>query len=269
VTDVVGQSAFSKLERAFALRDELRDLLAGQLSAPREVSRRDNSRERTSRIVWAEWVLEATPDYTEAALLLGDVVHNLRAAMDHAIWAVTPHDVQATSPTDVSFPLYSREDKYERWAAQRRAWYGPTVFEILHTYQPFNAVGTGKLHPLHILQFLSNTDKHRLLNIVAHNQVDLGGVRVVPEPPGGVRSTVNDGLVSKGAVLARVEFKRPMNADSVHLNPVFAYEQVIRYIDQDDTERWLQVGDAMNSIGPDVVEAVGYVLSAYERDAES
>jgi hypothetical protein len=58
VADVVGQSAFSKLERAFALRDELRDLLAGQLSAPREVSRRDNSGERTSRIVWAEWVLE-------------------------------------------------------------------------------------------------------------------------------------------------------------------------------------------------------------------
>jgi hypothetical protein len=113
VADVVGQSAFSKLERAFALRDELRDLLAGQLSAPREVSRRDNSGERTSRIVWAEWVLESTPDYTAAALLLGDVVHNLRAAMDHAIWAITPNDVQDTSPTDISFPLYSRENKYE------------------------------------------------------------------------------------------------------------------------------------------------------------
>jgi hypothetical protein len=60
-----------------------------------------------------------------------------------------------------------------------------------------------------------------------------------------------------------------MNADSVHLNPVFAYEQVIRNVDQDDTEHWLQVGDAMNSIGPDVVEAVGYALSAHERDGES
>jgi hypothetical protein len=56
------------------------------------------------------------PDYTEAALLLGDVVHNLRASMDHAIWAITPNDVQETSPTDVSFPLYFREDKYDRWA---------------------------------------------------------------------------------------------------------------------------------------------------------
>jgi hypothetical protein len=47
------------------------------------------------------------------------------------------------------------------------------------------------------LQFLPNTDKHRLLNIVAHNQVNLGGVTVVPEPAGGVRSTVNDGVVGQ------------------------------------------------------------------------
>ena len=29
---------------------------------------------------------------------------------------------------------------------------------------------------------------------------------------------------------------------------------------------WLQLGEAMNRICPDVVEAVGYVLSAHERD---
>jgi hypothetical protein len=36
-------------------------------------------------MVWAEWVLDSVPDYTQAALLLGAVVHNLRAATDHAI----------------------------------------------------------------------------------------------------------------------------------------------------------------------------------------
>lgn len=262
------QSAFLKLKRAFVLRDELRDLLEELLSAPRDIRRSDNSAEQTSRMVWVEWVLESMPDHTEAALILGDFMHNLRAAMDHAVWAVTPETVQAESPTDVSFPLHSQEERYIKWAAKRSNWYGSKVFEVLRHFQPFNAVGTEMLHPLHILQFLSNTDKHRLLNIVAHNQVDMGGVRVDPEPPGGVRSVVNEGLVEAGSMLARVEFRRPPLKGAVDLRPVFAYEQVVRYVDQDSNEHWLQVGDAMNAIGPDVVEAVGLVMSAHMHDTQ-
>ena len=125
--------------------------------------------------------------------------------------------------------------------------------------QPFNAVGTGKLHTLHILQFLANTDKHQLLNIVANTQVDLGGFTVDPEPPGGVVSTLNEGVVAKGSVLARVEFARPTQPGKteVTLKPIFAFEQVFRYVDQDGAEQWLVVGDALHEIGPDVVEAVG------------
>ncbi|MFV8233971.1 hypothetical protein [Mycolicibacterium fortuitum] len=52
------------------------------------------------------------------------------------------------------------------------------------------------------------------------------------------------------------------------LRPVFAFEQVFRYVDQDGAEQWLVVGDAMNEIGPDVVEAVTHLLSAYKRDCE-
>ncbi|MGK2879633.1 MAG: hypothetical protein ACSLE6_02160 [Mycobacterium sp.] len=132
-------------------------------------------------------------------------------------------------------------------------------------------MGTGKLHPLHILQFLSNTDKHQLLNIVTNAQVDLGGVTVDPEPPGGVVSTVNQGVVAKGAVLARVEFARPTQPGKteVTLKPIFAFEQVFRYVNQDGAEQWLVVGDALNEIGPDVVEAVTYLLSAHKRDREN
>lgn len=143
------------------------------------------------------------------------------------------------------------------------------MFEVLRYCQPFNAAGTGTLHPLHILQFLSNTDKHRLLNILAHNQVDMGGVRVDPEPPGGVRSEVNEGAVERGSILARVEFRRPPQEGAVDLKPVFAYEQVVRYVDQAGKENWLQVGDAMNAMGRDVVQAVGLLMSAHEHDTRS
>ncbi len=262
-------SSYAKLERAFALRDELRDLLDSLMQTPRDVARRDNGRETTERTVWAEWVLESEPpDYTQVALRMGDFIHNLRAAMDHAIWAATPPAVQASAPTQVAFPLYTREESYEKWAAKRSDWYGATVFEVLRSSQPFNAVGTGQLHPLHILQFLSNNDKHRLLNVVGHSQVDLGGVRVVPEPPGGVRSQVFSGPVQQGSILARVEFARPSASDYVDLNPVFAYQQVVRYVDPGDSECWLPVGEAMNAVGPAVVEAVGYVITGHARDRE-
>lgn len=270
-TELLGQSAFNKLEHGFAIRDRLRDALAEQQAIKRQYRRRDNSNEYTSRIVWTEWVLESDLDYTESALLLGDFIHNLRAALDHAVWAITPQHIQETRPTEVAFALRSTEQSYTKWAKARRQWYGPEVFDVLKSSQPFNAVGTGKLHPLHILQFLSNTDKHQLLNIVANNQVDLGGVTVDPEPPGGVVSTVNQGVVAKGSVLARVEFARPTQPGKteVTLKPVFAFEQVFRYVNQDGAQQWLVVGDAINEIGPDVVEAVTYLLSAHKRDREN
>lgn len=269
--ELLGQSAFQKLKHGFEIRDRLRDVLAEQQAIERQYRRRDNSDEYTSRNVWTEWVLESDLDYTESALLMGDFIHNLRAALDHAVWAITPTHIQETRPTEVAFGLRSTEQSYTKWAKARRDWYGPEVFDVLKSSQPFNAVGTGKLHPLHILQFLSNTDKHQLLNIVANNQVDMGGVTVDPEPPGGVISTVNQGVVAKGSVLARVEFARPTRPGKteVMLRPVFAFEQVFRYVDQDGAQQWLVVGDAMNEIGPDVVEAVTYLLSAHKRDAEN
>jgi hypothetical protein len=84
-------------------------------------------------------------------------------------------------------------------------------------------------------------------------------------------STVNQAIVAHGSVLARVEFARPKHpgTTTVSPTPVFAFEQVFRCVDQDAAENWLVVGDAMSEIGPDVAEAVSYVLSAHAHDASS
>ncbi|MDT5081100.1 MAG: hypothetical protein QOJ80_5737 [Mycobacterium sp.] len=73
----------------------------------------------------------------------------------------------------------------------------------------------------------------------------MGGVSVVPEPPGGVVSTVNQGVVARGSVLSRVEFARPEHPgkSSVALRPIFAFEQVFQYVDQNAAEKWLVVGN--------------------------
>ncbi|MGB5796040.1 MAG: hypothetical protein WBH51_09655 [Mycolicibacter algericus] len=107
--ELLGQSAFHKLTHSFAIRDRLRDVLAEQRAMERQYRRRDNSDEFTSRTAWTEWVLESDLNYTEAALLLGDLIHNLRAALDHAVWAITPVHLQEKRPTEVAFALRSTE----------------------------------------------------------------------------------------------------------------------------------------------------------------
>jgi hypothetical protein len=135
---VLGRAAHAKLNHGFEIRDRLRDLLAELGSAERPVRREDNARSRT-RMVKAQWILEGAPDYSQAALLMGDFIHNLRAAMDYAVWAVTPVEVREATPTKVAFPLYSKRGKWTGWSNDRQNWYGSKVFSVMEGYQPFNA----------------------------------------------------------------------------------------------------------------------------------
>ena len=118
-------------------------------------------------------------------------------------------------------------------------------------------------------EFLSNTDKHQLLNVVANNLVDMGEVQVRPQPDGGVRSKINEGIVKAGAVLARVEFVRPAGTGHVDVMLLFAFEQVFRYVTPSGDEIWLRLGEAMNRVCPAVVEAVGYLHSAHAKDRDA
>jgi len=134
-------AGLDKIERAFEIRDELRDVLEKLLLAEKKYTRNDNISETSARTVWAEWTLDEVPDYTRCALLMGDVIHNLRAAMDHAVWVITPERIQLSSPRDVAFPLHTTEQAFEKWLRNRRRWYGPTVVETIRSQQPFHAGG--------------------------------------------------------------------------------------------------------------------------------
>ncbi|MFE4456824.1 hypothetical protein ACFROC_05630 [Nocardia tengchongensis] len=264
---IVEESFYLKLEHAFEIRDQLRDLLAEEATKTRPTRFENNATDPTASVVWAQWVAEEAPDHRRAALLLGDAIHNMRAALDHAIWSVTPEQVRQDQPRRVEFPLHVTEKAYNSWVKIRRDWYGDMVLAVMEASQPFHA-STNQIHPLHLLQHLSNTDKHRLLNVVAHNQVAGAQIAVLPTP-GRLKTSVNEGVVSAGTVLARVEFQRPVvngPAGHVDIKGVFAYEQVVRYIDAAEQEHWLHIGEALNQIGPLVCETVGYLVNADRKD---
>lgn len=53
------------------------------------------------------------------------------------------------------------------------------TIKIMEWARPYEA-SKEKLHPLRVLQVLSNTDKHRLLNVVENAHIEQG-IRLVPE----------------------------------------------------------------------------------------
>lgn len=89
-----------------------------------QYARRDNARgDETNPIVWVEWVVTKAPAPLPLAFsaLLGDVIHNLRAALDYSTWAAVDGGIRETNPRGVAFPLYDQEADFTKWANQRRA----------------------------------------------------------------------------------------------------------------------------------------------------
>jgi hypothetical protein len=108
-------------------------------------------------------VREFPPD-EEWGPLIGDVVHNLRSALDHLAWELALPQVKATSPDKVGFPISRprRNKETARWIANRAAMFPERTRAIIEGLQPHE---TGdSLHPLWVLQKLWNADKHRTIH---------------------------------------------------------------------------------------------------------
>jgi len=115
------------------------------------------------------------------AALLEDVIQNLRAALEYSAWAAASEEARESSPLQISFPIIDAPGRYEKWTRERADWFGQDTFRVFEWAQPFQA-GEGQLHPLQISRTLSNTDKHKLLNVVDHAHIELG-IELGPVPP--------------------------------------------------------------------------------------
>jgi hypothetical protein len=99
-------------------------------------------------------------------LLLGEVVHNLRSAMDQFAWALAEDHsgLKVISPVKVAraiqFPITRSHAGFLSHPAIK--YFSPKAVEIIEWMQPYHADSPG-WHPLAIVQKLSNADKHQVL----------------------------------------------------------------------------------------------------------
>ena len=109
------------------------------------------------------------------AVLIGDVLHNLRGAIDHLAFTLMRHYTHSPSEEMMKgsqFPIFGDELRKGVAALEKDrsgdftrmiGGIAPGAQTIIKSLQPYRRGDQYASHPLWILQELSNIDKHRLL----------------------------------------------------------------------------------------------------------
>lgn len=122
-------------------------------------------------------------------IIVGDVVHNLRSALDHLIYQIiVARDEKPTSKS--CFPVYVNSDMFTRQVSKPReqerdsALLGldDATFDIIEKLQPYNGSNPQR-NALWLLHELSNVDKHSVVH---------GSYAVVPDSKPEIVSSGSD-----------------------------------------------------------------------------
>jgi hypothetical protein len=115
--------------------------------------------------------LRGDPPFDAWGGIVGDVVHNLRSALEHLAWQIVDANGGAVG-TDVKFPIYKVERDYLNWRRpiperKRRdpfAGVDQRAIEAIEAEEPYAGHdGDPAQHPLAVLNAMWNRDKHQIL----------------------------------------------------------------------------------------------------------
>lgn len=263
-TDEWDPGIIAKLTRAMDLCDELRadqERLRDLYDDPREYQSTSNERCHGDPYVRMRWSLTKAPPAIPLsfAALLGDVIQNLRAALEYSAWAAASAEARKSSPRRISFPIVDCRSDYEKWVSGRSRIFSDATFQVLEWAQPFQA-DVEQLHPLRILRTLSNTDKHRLLSVVDHAHIQVG-VELDPMPP-TYNWWVAEGPVQEGGLLAELVFPRPPFSLEIDVRPSFGWYESVAYEEPTKPVRWLRLDEMMIEMASFAVKTVGLMSGA-------
>lgn len=161
------------------------------------------------------------PTPIELRLILGDLIHNLRCALDHLVAAL----VEATGAEVTSrhqFPIVTKREKWAETRQNRLRGVGDPAAALIEAAQPFQTVRP-EIAPLERLRMLSNQDKHQLITPV---------------------------LAAIGAPVSLVKYERP---PSVTLTPV----RDVASIDHDSLVLYTGIPFEGNVVATVSIEASG------------
>ena len=158
--------------------------------------------------------LESAPEIpTERwGLLVGDCIHNLRSALDYIAWRLAGSD---RADTNTQFPIFTTREGWQRQGVRRIRGMKTEARALIERTQPFHST-TPDLALLNVIRILDDTDKHKLITVVAAAPSSLSidipttHPEIVPTP-----TFFYPPVLSDNAVLAMVEI--PNTTDNVEV----------------------------------------------------
>ena len=106
-----------------------------------------------------------TPPPQEWGVIIGEIIHNLRSALDHLVWQLAL--LQTSTPYDrTAFPITTTRNNYRD--SGRRLVQDLTARQeaLIKWLQPYRRGQKAKCDFLWLLQDVNNTDKHRVIQTV-------------------------------------------------------------------------------------------------------
>ena len=119
------------------------------------------------RIYWLEIVV---PPPLIWSVIAGEIIHDLRTALDHLAYALClAHAPGKDPPRSTEFPIFWDEDRFDNvkpgggyFKIRGMSW---EMQSAIRDFQPHQRGDAAKTQPLWVLQDMSNIDKHRHLNL--------------------------------------------------------------------------------------------------------
>lgn len=148
-------SARIKVKRADKHLDDLQNMVEAYLARePYTVVREEEDQPR--RIVWRLRIKEPIPDIFSA--VIGDVIHNLRCALDHLTWSLVIANSEVPGEHTM-FPVLSNPKELDSAVRGRVKGASPRAMRLIKRLKPYDR----GIQPFWIIHRLDNIDKHRLL----------------------------------------------------------------------------------------------------------
>lgn len=215
----------------------------------------DNLQHHEDPLVRMHWQLRIRDPYPERwALLIGDCLVNFRAALDHAMWAaVHHHSGPPRRPRDIEFPIAATEGGWQASSKKLRSLPAPQVWDYVQEVQPFHGGAVAHTAPIEILRYLNNRDKHRMLQLVGFDFVNLTPIQVEGEAPIEiVDQWQKEGPTKDGDVVARLKLLRPAGDGVViDITPTMAHRTSLQI--SDDPVEYHDLASLMDVISEHVL----------------
>jgi hypothetical protein len=181
----------------------------------------------------------ATPP-ADLALLAGEVVYNLRSALDHAIYALMNKNRGQSQ-----YPIFTDMCEFQVKGRPMIKGVPPTICALIEERQPYKHMATAPaLDPLAILNSFSNRDKHRQLATVATaaDFTYVGHDSEVAQITEWIQPLNPGRVLHQDAEIARFIAAFQNGIDEMNVKPDFTYEVRIQGRKLIHDFRWISNG---------------------------